>query len=219
MDLTESYESAFPHDVLARFHWAEVRNAAAVIAHTNPHEFNDLIDVLQQFRVDPALDIESGGGNESETAARLNRVFRDRGWREGDYKVTLSAALKVLPWAAAGETAPTVTNSDSGSTSYLIDNLKRRVALDVEWHAKDGNLDRDLAAYRALYDSAIIDGAVMITMYRAEMRRWAIELLGPESKKFGTSTTTNLEKVRPRLERGDGGGCPILIVAIGRQTV
>lgn len=43
------------------------------------------------------------------------------------------------------------------SESYLIDNVKDRVALDIEWHAKDGNLDRDLAAYRAFYDTGLID--------------------------------------------------------------
>ncbi|WP_205409713.1 BglII/BstYI family type II restriction endonuclease [Pseudothauera hydrothermalis] len=32
---------------------------------------------------------------------------------------------------------------------YLIDNVKGSVALDVEWNAKDGNLDRDFGAYRA----------------------------------------------------------------------
>jgi len=92
------------------------------------------------------------------------------------------------------------------------------VALDVEWHAKDGNLDRDLAAYRALYDAGIIDGAVMITMTRADLR--ALALRGdPATTKFGTSTTTNLTKVLPRLTRGDGGGCPILVVSICARTV
>jgi hypothetical protein len=40
--------------------------------------------------------------------------------------------------------------------------VKGRVALDVEWHAKDGNLDRDIVAYRALDDAGIMDGAVMV---------------------------------------------------------
>lgn len=32
---------------------------------------------------------------------------------------------------------------------------------------------------------------------------------------FSTSTTANYEKVIPRLERGDGQGCPILAIGIG----
>jgi hypothetical protein len=31
---------------------------------------------------------------------------------------------------------------------------------------------------------------------------------------FRTSTTTNLDKLLPRMARGDGGGCPILAIAI-----
>ena len=53
--------------------------------------------------------------------------------------------------------------SEVASPSYRIDNVKGRVALDVEWHAKDGNLDRDIAAYRALYEAGVVDGAVMVT--------------------------------------------------------
>lgn len=34
---------------------------------------------------------------------------------------------------------------------------------------------------------------------------------------FGTTTTTNLEKLEPRLTRGDAGGCPVLAVAITRR--
>ena len=64
----------------------------------------------------------------------------------------------------------------------------------------------------------IIDGAVMITMTRADLRALALSA-DPTTTKFGTSTTTNLIKVLPRLTRGDGGGCPILVVSICARTV
>jgi hypothetical protein len=35
---------------------------------------------------------------------------------------------------------------------------------------------------------------------------------------FKTTTTTNIEKLIVRMSRGDGGGCPILAVAITRAT-
>jgi hypothetical protein len=117
-----------------------------------------------------------------------------------------------------------IEESEANSTSYLIDNLAGtseagRVAVDVEWHAKDGNLDRDLAAYRALYEAGVVSAAVIITTQRLDLRAWAVELLGPETKKFGTSTVTSMEKLIPRLVRGDGGGCPVLAIGIGRATV
>jgi hypothetical protein len=130
----------------------------------------------------------------------------------------VTSTLKRLAWPEAGETGSEVVDREIESTSYLVDNVKSGVALDVEWHAKDGNLDRDLAAYRSLYDQTIIDVGVMITMTRSDLRAWAVEL-DPASTKFQTSTTTNLEHVRPRLERGDGGGCPVLVVSICRRTI
>lgn len=95
----------------------------------------------------------------------------------------------------------------------LQDNVKSRVALDVEWNAKDGNLDRDIGAYRALYDSGIIDVGVIVTRTHTDLRDAAIKL-DPKSTKFKTTTTTNLSKLEPRLTRGDAGGCPVLVIAI-----
>lgn len=218
MELTKSFERVVPADVLVRYDWREVRNAAAVLRSTNPVEFDDLLEILRGFTVRPERDITPPGGNESLTASHLNKQFRERGWREGSYGVGVSSTLRLLPWAEAGETEPLVTKTETDSESYLVDNIKGRVAIDVEWHAKDGNLDRDIAAYRALYDSTIVDAAVLLTMTRSSMREWAL-LLDSTTTKFQTSTTTNLEKAEPRLLRGDGGGCPILVVAVCRRTV
>ncbi len=215
MDLTTSYQTAFNSMTIKRYDWCEVRNASSILKHTNPDQFDDLSAALDEFAVSVSRDISPPGGNESLTAAALNSSLRSRGWQEASYDVQLVSQLTLKANAAA---SANVIRTEVSSPSYLVDNVKGRVALDVEWHAKDGNLDRDIAAYRALYDAAIIDGAVMITQNREDMRAWALEL-DTDSRKFATSTTTNLTKVRPRLTRGDGGGCPILIVAICRRTI
>jgi restriction endonuclease BglII len=214
MQPTQTYLKVFPSSVLERYDFLEVRGASIVLKATNPTEFEDLTQVLKEFSVDVDLDIFPPGGNESETASRLNHAFRTLGWREAQYKVSISSELILR---APGSPAESLT-VDNESSSYLVDNVKGRVALDVEWHAKDGNLDRDIAAWRTLYDSGIIDGAIMITMTRESMRKWAVSL-NPSTKKFQTTTTTNLEKVTSRLTRGSGGGCPILIVSICERTV
>ena len=107
----------------------------------------------------------------------------------------------------------------------MVDNFLGRIALDVEWNAKDGNLDRDLAAYRFLYDSALIDGAVIITRTQGKLRELGRKLgreSGMTEKKakriLGTTTTTNTDKLVPRITRGDAGGCPVLVVAICDRT-
>lgn len=114
---------------------------------------------------------------------------------------------------------------------YLVDNFKGRVALDVEWNAKDGNLDRDLSAYRAWHEAGVISAAVLITQDRVRLkalaeRLWAdhqntlpIELKNAKLPiDLGTSTTTNLEKAALRVRRGVMGTCPLLIVAATPDT-
>lgn len=113
---------------------------------------------------------------------------------------------------------------------YYVDNCKGRVLVDVEWNPKDGNADRDLAAYRAWYEAGAIDGAVMITK-EIDSCRALLEILQkayyvehPElrgKKRFAnykTSTTVSLTTARKRLQRGGAGPCPVLVVAVGKKT-
>lgn len=218
LDLTNSYLRVVSPAILDRYGWLETRNAAAVIAGSNPDEFADLLAVLDAFAVDEDRDIRAAGGNQSATAALLNKSFRQKGWREGNYSLKITSRLKRLPWTKAGETRPEVVESEADTASFLIDNLKGRIAIDVEWHAKEGHLDRDLAAYRSLFQEAVIDAAAIITMNRTEMRQWALAL-DSNTKKFGTATATSVEKAKPKLLRGDGGGCPVLVVGVCQRTV
>lgn len=75
-----------------------------------------------------------------------------------------------MPYGPAGERDATVIESEVRNEGYKVDNVKGRVALDVEWNAKDGNLDRDVGAYRALYEAGIINGAAIITRTQADLR-------------------------------------------------
>ena len=96
------------------------------------------------------------------------------------------------------------TVTEAVSEGYKVDNLKGRVALDGEWNAKDSNLTRDVAAYRVFYEQAIIDSAVMVTRTQDQIRELAIQL-GAETK-FGTTTTTNLEKLLPMMQHAAMAG-------------
>jgi hypothetical protein len=211
VDLTSSYLEVIPEDVRVRYEWRETRNAAKIVALTNPTEFADVIEVLRGFRL-ADLDITKPGGSKSDVAKRLDEAFRRRGWREGRFDTVIRSFLTIMPFRAAGEDRQTLVETEVVSEGYKVDNVKGRVALDVEWHAKDGNLDRDLGAYRALYDAGIIDGAVIITRSHEAIRALAV-LLGREDG-FKTTTTTTLEKLEPRMTRGDAAGCPVLAVAI-----
>jgi hypothetical protein len=130
-----------------------------------------------------------------------------------------------MPFTDAGETEANVEASRVTNEGYKVDNVKDRVAMDLEWNAKDGNLDRDLAVYRALYEAGLIDGAILITRTIDDLRvlGYRIRLAAGMDEKsarnvLSTSTTTNTKKLLPRLQRGDAGGCPVLVAAICERT-
>lgn len=255
MLLTYSFETTVPQDLLARYEWAEVRNASTILAATNPDAWRDIVEVLRDFELRGA-DLLLPGGNEGAVAARLNEAFRVRGWREGRVDTVIRNTLVIYPFAPAGERETQRFHDDEPVEfeGYKADWMNYRVAGDVEWNAKDGNLDRDLASYRSLYDTGYIDGAVLVTRTQQDLRdieSILIEQLveaGPDVaaealstgilpmraaharlvaeqarggrnvSRLGTSTTTNLPKLVHRLKRGDGGGCPILAVAVSEGT-
>ncbi|MEC5185287.1 hypothetical protein RCH12_002763 [Cryobacterium sp. MP_3.1] len=248
MLLTDSYLYTIPRDVLARYEFAEVRNAASIIAHTNPGEFAEVIDVLRDFAVE-ARDLLLPGGSEGTVPKKLNGAFRHLGWREARVDTILKTTLVVFPYAPAGERHKELIETEAEFEGYKADWVKGRVAGDTEWNAKDGNLDRDVASYRSLYETGFIDGAILITRTQEDLRLLEQDLidelleanpadaaasLGASEGvigtvvtrlhrdgvqlRLGTSTTTNLPKLVHRLQRGDGGGCPILAVAISTDT-
>ena len=65
MDLTDSYQSAVPGPLLARFEWREVRNAAAIAEATNREEWNDIMTVLDEFEL-TIEELMLPGGNKSD---------------------------------------------------------------------------------------------------------------------------------------------------------
>lgn len=222
MDLTESFRRVIPPAVLARYEFLETRNAAALLKATNPAAFADVVAVLDDFTL-LTTDLLNPGGQESALAARLNHGFRGRSWREARVDTLFRLMLKRLPYA--GEPVSPPVETEVTNVGYHVDNFRDRVALDVEWNAKDGNLDRDIGAYRALYDAGLIDVAVMVTRTQEDLRplarRLAVDAGRSEmdaKKILNTTTTTNTEKLRPRMTRGDAGGCPMFVAAICERT-
>jgi hypothetical protein len=224
VDLTDSYTRALPPHIRDRYEFIETRNAAAILAATNPQRFGELLTALHEFQL-RTDDLVQPGGQETELAARLNTAFRNKGWREARVDTRIRLELRKMPHKPAGEAQPTLEDTEVFNEGYKVDNFVDRLALDVEWNAKDGNLDRDLSAYRALYDAALIDVAVIITRTQTDLRTLGYRLgieAGMDDERarriLATTTTTNTEKLRPRMQRGDSGGCPLLAVAICART-
>ena len=202
----------------------ETNSAAAVLQAICPEEWADIVHVLSNYRLRPTAWLKAGG-NRGDIAAQIDGEFSQKGWRE----TRLDLETKGILYSKNGEkigVLPAVRQE-----GYLVDNFKGRVVLDVEWNAKDGNLDRDLASYRSWYEAGVISAGVIITKDRLSLlglarRLWAeFQTTIPEAARdaklpidLTTSTTTTFDKAQMRVRRGVMGTCPVLIVAASEKT-
>lgn len=223
---TRTYDDPLVLDPAVRGRWAflETSSAAAVLRSVCPAEWRDIVDVLTTFSLEPSRWLKKGG-NRGDIAKIIDAMFGERGWRE----IRVDLATQGVLLTKSGKEVERL--DEVYQEGYLVDNFKGRVALDVEWNAKDGNLDRDLSAYRAWHEAGVISAAVLITQDRTALKQLAERLWaeyqdglqeGERNPKLpidlGTSTTTNLEKAALRVRRGVMGTCPLLIVAATQAT-
>ena len=223
---TQTYDDPIVLDPAIRVRWRflETSSAAAVLRSVCPSEWSDICAVLGRFQLDPARWLKAGG-NRGDIAKQIDEQFTQRGWRE--IRVDLSTeGILLSKQGEVVERLPALYQE-----GYLVDNFKGRVALDVEWNAKDGNLDRDLSAYRAWHEAGVISAAVLITQDRVALKQLAERLWTayqatlPSDQRnprlpidLGTSTTTNFDKAALRVRRGVMGTCPLLVVAATPAT-
>ena len=191
MELTESFLQAVPEDVRRKYSFAEVRNASAVISSACPSEWRELMLYLCKYEL-KTQELMTPGGSKSLVVASLESLFYEDGWYETRvdteqivYKVSKRTGERTpikldnfdtLTRLAMVDHVEAVNVSSNFQEGYLIDALKGRLAVDIEWNAKDGKLDRDISAYRAWYDLGLIDGAVLITKEMESCRKLVNEI-------------------------------------------
>ena len=210
--------------IRARWEFLETSSAAAVLRAVCPQEWAEITEVLRTFQLVPNRWLRAGG-NRGDIAQQIDGMFSERGWREIRVDLTTQGILIAKGGKEVGRLP--VQHQEG----YLVDNFKGRVVLDVEWNAKDGNLDRDLSAYRSWHEAGVISAAVLITQDRIRLKELAERLWRdyqqtlPEEQRdprlpidMKTSTTTNLEKAALRVKRGVMGTCPLLVVAATPET-
>lgn len=202
----------------------ETNSASAVMKAVCPQEWAEIVEILSNYRIDPKTWLKAGG-NRGDIPEQIDALFAEKGWRETRLDMETKGLLFAKNGEKIGELPP---NYQEG---YLVDNFKNRIVLDVEWNAKDGNLDRDLAAYRSWYEAGLISAGVIITKDRLALlglarRLWlAHQATRPEDERVSklpidlmTSTTTTFDKAELRVRRGVMGSCPILIIAASEVT-
>lgn len=223
---TNTYDDPKVLDPSIRSCWEfrETGSAAAILQAVCPREWDDIVAFLASYRLDPKHWLKKGG-NRGDIASQVDSFFEQRGWREMRIDLETKGVLITRNNEIVGEL------DSIRQEGYLVDNVKGRVALDVEWNAKDGNLDRDLSAYRAWHEAGIITAAVIITKDREPLKHLAERLWReyqetlPRDQRsirlpidLSTSTVTSLDKAELRVRRGVMGVCPLLLVAANDKT-
>lgn len=187
-----------PDDIATMYEVREWRNATGVLATAHPAEWQDIQDVLRDFRF-LRSELLAGGKNKSVIAQRIDAFLVARDWKEKKF-----------------ETRIRVDSEERDSPTHKVDCFKGRVGLEIEWNNKDPFFDRDLNNFRLLFDLRVIDVGIIITRSTGLQR--IFRSLGKSvSNKYGASTT-HMDKLLPRIEGGSGGGCPILAFGITEES-
>ena len=187
-----STEHLVPEDLRHLYRVKEWRNAAGVLATACPEEWNDIVEILREFRLYKS-EVIAAGGRKSPIASRIDKRFYEREWVEKKFDTKIE-----------------VDGLEYESPTHSVDCFKGRVGVEVEWNNKDPFYDRDLNNFRLLFDLRVMDVGIIIT--RASELQAIFKDLGKGSS-YGASTTHH-SKLWPRLEGGGGGGCPVLTFAI-----
>jgi hypothetical protein len=173
----------------------EWKHACAILKNDFPAEWDDVITVLEAFRLHRS-DIVIPGGRKSPIANKLDGAFYQRGWIE-----------------KAFETKVVVDTSEFESPTHKVDCYKNRVALEIEWNNKDPFFDRDLNNFRLLFELRAISVGIIVT--RCDELQEIFDKLG-RGASYGASTT-HMSRLLPRIEGGGGGGCPVLAFGITKK--
>jgi Restriction endonuclease BglII len=184
-----------PDFIRTHYEVYEWKHACAILKQDFPQEWNEIVEVLMQFRLKKSW-ITVGGGRKSKVAEAFDSALGERGWKEKGF-----------------DTKVVVDDESLDSPTHKVDCFKNRVALEIEWNNKDPFFDRDLNNFRLLFELRVVSVGVVIT--RCDELQEIFDELGRGSS-YGSSTT-HMSKLLPRIQGGGGGGCPLLVLGIKKS--
>ena len=182
----------FPEFIQNNYEIHEWKHATTILKGDFINEWNDIVSVLTEFRLNKSW-INVPGGRKSLVADWIDSKFIEKGWVEKSFATSVKVDENVFD-----------------SPTHSVDCYKNRVALEIEWNNKDPFFDRDLNNFRLLFELRAISVGIIITRCD-ELQEIFNEL--DRGQSYGASTT-HMSKLLPRLEGGSGGGCPILVFGI-----
>jgi len=174
----------------------EWKHACAILQSDFYKEWQDIIEVLSDFRLKRSHILAPGKGNKSDISNWIDSNFYARDWVQKSF-----------------DTKMVIDELEIDSPTHKVDCFKNKVAIEIEWNNKDPFYDRDLNNFRLLFDMRTISVGIIIT--RSDELQEIFNALG-KGKSYGPSTT-HMSKLLPKIEGGGGGGCPILVFGITKR--
>ncbi|MEC2943467.1 MULTISPECIES: BglII/BstYI family type II restriction endonuclease [Bacillus cereus group] len=181
-----------PDFIINNYEVHEWRHACAILKEDFPQEWEEVISLLDGFKLYKS-DIVKAGGNKSSISNKIDSYLYNLGWEEKSF-----------------DTKVVIDQNELESPTHKVDCFKNKIALEIEWNNKDPFFDRDLNNFRLLFELRAISVGIIIT--RCSELQQLFNSLG-KGKSYGNSTT-HMNKLIPRIEGGGGGGCPILVFGI-----
>lgn len=183
-----------PEVIRKNYEVHEWKHACAILKEDFSGEWNDILSVLTNFKLNKSW-ITNPGGRKSKVSEFIDKYLYERGWTEKEF-----------------QTQVVVDQNKMDAPTHKVDCFRNRVALEIEWNNKDPFYDRDLNNFRLLFDLRAISVGVIIT--RCDDLQDIFNDLG-RGVSYGASTT-HMSKLLPRIEGGGGGGCPLLVFGISK---
>lgn len=185
-----------PKKLRNKFTIDERDHAVAILARDFPSEFKDIVDFLGFFEIKKSV-VEVPGGRLSGISKAIDGFFQhpSRGWKERQF-----------------DTKFVVDNVEIPNPTHKIDNYRNRVGIELEWNNKTEFYDRDLNNFRILRNLKVLSVGVIIT--RLTELQDIFDDLGRGSS-YGASTT-HWDKLIPKVDGGGAGGCPLLLIGMGK---
>jgi hypothetical protein len=184
-----------PEFIRTHYETHEWKHACAILKQDFVDEWDDLCEVLTNFRLRRSR-ITVGGGRKSKVAESFDVALGQRGWVE-----------------KAFDTQVVVDGGSFDSPTHKVDCFKNRIALEIEWNNKDPFFDRDLNNFRLLFDLRVVSAGIIVT--RCDELQDIFDGLG-RGTSYGSSTT-HMSKLLPKIQGSGGGGCPLLVLGIKKS--
>lgn len=123
-------------DLPGGYRYGVTRYADLILRDAFPDRYNDLHEVLTEFRIDVDTEILKGGGSRADHTKRFDSLLEQRGWGKRNIAISKLIDDRLIHATRGHE----IDMFGVGS----IDEDYPGIAVEMEWNNKDPFFDRDL---------------------------------------------------------------------------